>query len=767
MTRRKKASKRRGKSATPSANAPAPASRPGMPLPAVAAPWLLSAAIWRLLMPGLALVGMAALSYLPAILWGGFVWDDVHHIPGEPALLDWDGLRRIWLAPDAVHEPHYRPLTYTSFWLEHKLWGFDPRGYHLVNVLLHGANTLLLWRILTRFGVPGAWLVAAVFAVHPLHVESVAWTIERKDVLSGLFYLGCVRVLLPFLQEDARPGALWRYGLALALLAAGMLAKNMVVTLPAALVILHWWRNGWAMPMRGLLTRGLLVAPFFVVALGLVAVDMWQVTTATPTTGAFDHSPVERLLIAARAAWFYVGKLAWPADLAVIYPRWDIHVGDWAAWVGVVVWAALLAALWWRRDRLGRAPLAAVLFYGVTLSPTLGFVDHTYMTFSYVADRYQYLAGIAILALTVGGAAAGARRLPRGWRVGAAGAVPLALLLLGALTWRQAGMYSDNVTLFRHVLAINPEAVGAQLNLSDGLIEEQRFEEAAAAARIAVRQLPNSPDAADAHMNLGIALSNLERYGEAERHFREAARLAPGESGPLANLGVLLHRLNRQDEAEAALRQALEIDPDNLGALRNLAKLQSLHAEPGTALATYERLVERGGADVSTLVSQGDLLRDSQRFEEALAVWRQALARDPEPPTALALHLSMGGVAWAATRSPDAAAAHFEKALAIDPRHPGALADLASLRIVQERHQDAARLFRLAIEATGGTARHHAGLGYALYRLDNAEAAVASLERALALDPGLEEARGHLALARSRARLRGLESPAEGAKGAK
>ena len=756
MARRRKAAKRQGKSATPSVEAPAP--RTDMAL--VGARHTVAAAAG-------ALVGMAVLSYLPAMLWGGFVWDDVHHIPGEPALLDWDGLRRIWLAPDEVHEPHYRPLTYTSFWLEHKLWGFDPRGYHLVNVLLHGANTLLLWRILTRFGVPGAWLVAAVFAVHPLHVESVAWIIERKDVLSGLFYLGCVRVLLPFLQEGARPGAPWRYGLALALLAAGMLAKNMVVTLPAALVILHWWRNGWAMPMRALLTRGLLVAPFFVVALGLVAVDMWQVTTATPTTGAFDHSLVERLLIAARAAWFYVGKLAWPADLAVIYPRWDIHAGDWAAWAGVVAWAALLAALCWWRDRLGRAPLAAVLFYGVTLSPTLGFVDHTYMTFSYVADRYQYLAGIAVLALAVGGAAAGARRLPREWRVGAAGAAPLALLLLGALTWRQAGMYSDNVTLFRHVLAINPEAVGAQLNLSDGLIEEQRFEEAAAAARIAVRQLPNSPDAADAHMNLGIALSNLERYGEAERHFREAARLAPGESGPLANLGVLLHRLDRQDEAEAALRQALEIDPDNMGALRNLAKLQSLHAEPGTALATYERLVERGGADVSTLVSQGDLLRDSQRFEEALAAWRKALARDPEPPTALALHLSMGGVAWAATRSPDAAAAHFEKALAIDPRHPGALADLASLRIVQERHQDAARLFRLAIEVTGGTARHHAGLGYALYRLDSAEAAVASLERALALDPSLEEARGHLALARSRARLRGLESPAETAETAK
>ena len=160
------------------------------------------------LWPPIVLALLVILSYLPAMLWGGFVWDDINHIPGETAVRDWTEIFRIWLEPDAVSEPHYRPMTYTTFWLEHKLWGFAAPGYHAVNVLLHLANTLLLWRILRWLKVPGALAVAALFAVHPIHVESVAWVIERKDVLSGMFYLACI---LAWLRHSERPGR-WTYG---------------------------------------------------------------------------------------------------------------------------------------------------------------------------------------------------------------------------------------------------------------------------------------------------------------------------------------------------------------------------------------------------------------------------------------------------------------------------------------------------------------------------------------------------------------------------
>ena len=707
------------------------------------------------------LILLVVVSYLPAMLWGGFVWDDVDHIPGEPALRDWAGLWRIWFVPGEVQEPHYRPLTYTSFWLEHKLWGFAPTGYHVVNVLLHAANSVLLWRVLLRLAVPGAWLVAAVFAVHPLHVESVAWTIERKDVLSCLFYLACILTWLRFLEgSSARPphstkragharsaissGALstgeraWPYGLALLLLAAGMLAKNMVVTLPAALVILHWWRSG-RVSVRDLLW----LAPFFGVALSLVAVDLWMVTAATPA--AFGYSLVERTLIASRAVWFYVGKLAWPADLAVVYPHWDVHVGDPLAWVGLGAAAALVGTLWFLRDRIGREPLAGVAFFAVTLSPTLGFVDHTYMLFSFVADRYQYLAGIGVMAVVIGAAAAAVGRFPAAWRTGAMGGAAVVLALLGALTWRQAGIYSDEVTFFRHVIAHNPNAAGAHLNLAKALIAQGRAEEAEAAARIAVAQ---RPDSHDAHVNLGVALSHLERLDEAEDHFRRAVEIAPGESSPLANLGVLLSRRNRLDEAETHLRRALEMAPRDLSVLGNLAKLLDIRQQPEASLTLYDRLIARGAADAATYTTKGDLLYRLQRYDEAAAAWQRALAFDPGPAAAFSLHLSLGRTAWTRDRSADAAAPHYERALRIDPSNLGVLADLASLRIAQERYQDALKLFRTAVEMAPETAKFHAGMGYALYRLGRADAAVERLERALALDPTLDEARSHLILAR-------------------
>ena len=690
---------------------------------------------------------MALASYLPAMLWGGFVWDDVAHIPGEPALRDLAGLRRIWFAPTEVREPHYRPLTYTSFWLEHKLWGLAPNGYHVVNVLLHAANAVLLWRILCALAVPGAWFAAAVFAVHPLHVESVAWTIERKDVLSGLFYLACVSMWLRFLAASETSAARsartsrWRYyGLALALLAAGMLAKNMVVTLPAALLVLHWWRRG-----RVALMDVARLAPFFVVALSLVVVDLLLVTTKTPAS--FDYSFLERLLIAARAVWFYVGKLAWPADLAVIYSHWDVQVGNPMAWVPLALALALATALWRLRDRLGRGPLAGALFFVVTLSPTLGFIDHTYLLFSFVADRYQYLAGIGVIAVAVGAAAVAAQSLPGAWRRAAAGGGVAVLVLLATLTWRQAAIYRDEVTFFQHIVERNPEAVGAHLNLAKALIAENRLEEAQAAARIAVAQRPDSHDAL---INLAVALGLLERFDEAERHLRRAVAVAPASeaSKPLENLAVLLSRRNELDEAEALLRQALEGAPDDLSILRNLAKLLQAKQRHGAALELYDRLVELGAGDIGTHVARGNLLFELERHDEALSAWRQALAQATEPSVEFSLLTSMGRAEWAKSGSADAAAPHYERALAINPRDATTLGDLASLRIAQERYEDALALFQRAIEQAPDTAGLHAGRGYALYRVGQTDAAIASLERALALDAGLHDARSHLALAR-------------------
>ena len=216
----------------------------------------------------LALVALGLLvvvSYLPAMLWGGFVWDDMIFTDAKP-VRDVSGLWQIWFSPSDIEgEGHYWPLVYTIFWLEHKLWGFDPTGYHIVNVLLHLANTLFLWHLVRRLAVPGAWVVAAVFAVHPLHVESVAWVIERKDVLSGLFYLAAVLAWMRFVEQPGRG----RYVCSLALYAAGLLSKSIVITLPVALLIWHWWQQG-----RVTSTDLLRLVLFGVIGLAITVADM-------------------------------------------------------------------------------------------------------------------------------------------------------------------------------------------------------------------------------------------------------------------------------------------------------------------------------------------------------------------------------------------------------------------------------------------------------------------------------------------------------------
>ncbi len=572
-SRKKKTRKARyGRSGPGPGGAPPPADPPARPRPEGAgsrapAPGggrgLARAGILAAPALGLLVIG----SYLPAFL-AGFVWDD-EAFTEAAAVRELSGLWRIWSSPRAIeNEGHYWPLVYTTFWLEHKLWGFAPAGYHAVNVALHLANTLLLRRLAERLAVPGAWILAAVFAVHPLHVESVAWVIERKDLLSGLFYLAAFLAFVRFTSPDPGEGAAfgegrtspgrrrlpWRhYFLALALFVLALLSKSIAVTLPATLVIVQWWK-------RGRVTGAdlLRLAPFFAAGLAVTAADLSFYQAREPLS--LGYSFVERLLIAAHALWFYAGKLLWPADLIVIYPHWEVNAADPGAWGYLAAAAALAAALWLLRRRIGRGPLAGALFFAVTLSPVLGFVDYGYMQFSFVADRFQYLAGIGMTAVLTGAAAHGAGRLPGGWRKGAAAAAAAALVLLGALTWRQSEIYRDEVTFFTWVVSHNPTARGAQGNLGTALLEARRPEEALAAILVALEQ---DPADVKAHANAGAALVRTRRLTEAEERLRHALTLDPRHTIALQNLGESLRKQGRFEEALEYYRAAMETDAGN------------------------------------------------------------------------------------------------------------------------------------------------------------------------------------------------------------
>ena len=538
---------------------------------------------WQNILPILALGLLVVVSYLPAMLWGGFVWDDKIFVNADP-IREVSGLWHIWFSPSDISiegEGHYWPLVYTTFWLEHKLWGFAPTGYHIVNVLLHLANTLLVWHLLRRLAVPGAWVVAAVFAVHPLHVESVAWIIERKDVLSGLFYLATVLAWMRLVEQPSRG----RYVGSLALYAAGLLSKSIVVTLPVALLIWHWWKQN-----RVTSTDLLRLVPFCVVGLVITVGDLAFYRSLESLS--LGYSLTERTLIAARALWFYAGKLLWPSELAVIYPRWDIRVADPLAWGYLIAAVALALALWRFRQRIGRGPLAGALFFVITLSPVLGFVDYGYMQFAFVADRFQYLAGIGVIAVVIGSSTYGVRHMSDLWQKVALGSTAMVLVVLGVLTWHQASIYRDNETFYRHIIALNPQARTAHLNLSKALYGQARYEEALEAARVAVEQRPGY---FDTYANLGGVLSALGRFEEAEPHLRRAIALNPQEWHAHLNLGKVLGAQGRYEEALEVTHVAVERRPD----------VAEAHALLGLACAALGR------------------------FDDALQHFDQALSLDP------------------------------------------------------------------------------------------------------------------------------------------
>ena len=441
-------------------------------------------------------------------------------------------------------------------------------------MLLHLLNSLLLWRVLLRLALPGAWVVAAVFAAHPLHVESVAWIIERKDVLSGLFYFTAVLVWLRFLEQP-RP---WRYGLALLLFVAGLLSKSAVVTLPAALLIVQWWKAG---RITGKDLQRL--APFFLVALVITAGDLYSYDSGRHN---FDYSWPERVLIASRALWFYAGKLVWPTDLSVIYPLWNIKLGDPWAWLYPAAALVLAAVLWFARHRIGRGPLAGALFFSVTLSPVLGFVNYGFMGYSLVADRFQYLAGIGVMAVIIGGAVHGASRLSGGLRIGGTGLLIVLLAILGTKTWRQAGLYRDDVTLFNHVISLNPKAKNAHRNLSLGLNKAGRPEEALAAATIASEQ---RPDDARSYSLLGRILEDLQRMEEAEENYHRVLELNPHNREALKYLATSNFNRKRYGEALDLYRKLAEVEPGNAKTHNNIGATLFYLGRPEAAVRSFKQ----------------------------------------------------------------------------------------------------------------------------------------------------------------------------------
>jgi protein O-mannosyl-transferase len=533
------------------------------------------------------LAAVVCVAYAP-VRHAGYVWDDDAHVTHNAALVDARGLAAIWTTLDAT--PQYYPLTHTTFWIEHHLWGLNPLGYHVDNVLLHAASAFVLWRLLLLLEIPGALLAACVFAVHPVEVESVAWITERKNVLSGLLYLLSAHAFLSWgLIRGARRAA--RPWVAALLFVGALLAKTVVSTLPVALAIVLWWKRG-----RVRAAEIAWLAPMLAVGAAFGALTRHLEATQISASGAeWALGFSDRLVLAGRVPWFYLGKLAWPADLSFVYPRWAVTAAAPAAWIPLACGVALAAAAWRARGYLGRGPIAALAFTVVTLAPALGFFNVYPMRYSYVADHFQYLASLGPIVLAAAAAATAWRRL-KAHRPWAARAGPVvAAVLVGALavvSFDRAQAFADEETLWRDTLARNPAAWLA-------------------------------------HNDLGILLARRGDTHEAESHFRAALALKPDHAGAAANLGYALEIEGRDGEAADALSRAAELAPDDADARIHLTRCLLRLGRADAALPHALAAARLRPDDPEVLCDAGTLLAQVGRPAEGLPYLDKALALRP------------------------------------------------------------------------------------------------------------------------------------------
>jgi tetratricopeptide (TPR) repeat protein len=559
------------------------------------------------LLLALALLGAILGTYLPA-LEAGFVWNDNTYVTDNQTLNSADGLRMIWTEP-ASNEQYY-PLVFTSYWLEKRLWGLYPLGYHLVNVLLHAGAALLLASFLRRLLLPGAWLAAALFALHPVCVESVAWVTERKNTFSLVLTLlaahawlswreaSAAREQAPIQKKKRRAGPVepWfrrsapLYAAALAAFTLSLFAKTTASVLPAVLLVLVWWKEGrlgWKDVRR--------VLPFFGIGIALAIHTAWLERTMVQATGQeWALSLPGHLVLAGRSVAFYAGKFLFPSGLAFIYPRWTIDPSSAFQWIPAAGAAAALVLAFVLRSRIGRGPLAALLLFGGVLFPAMGFFNVYAMRFSWVADHFAYQAVAVAAAAAVCGGATLLAGTPVAMRRAAAGLVVAVIAFLGTVSWRQCHVYQDVETLWKDTLAKNPDSFMS-------------------------------------HTNYGYWLHSVGRTDEAIGHFEQSLRIKPDNVPTLLNLARIEEERGNLEKAADHVRAARQVDPSDPVVRLNLATIYTKAGRPEEAVQEYlEALRFPSSSDYLVHNGLGAALMSLGRPAEAIEHFRTTVRLRPD-----------------------------------------------------------------------------------------------------------------------------------------
>ena len=712
----------------------------------------------KLQRPGVLCVLLAVVTlavYLPVARHGYVNYDDSDYVTSNAQVqsgLKWENV--VW-AFQSGHASNWHPLTWISHMLDIQLFGQNPGVHHLVSVAMHIANTLLLFLLLRRItglrhaGVQGcapagcvsglpdsktsvtasatqvgalwrSYLVAALFALHPLHVESVAWVSERKDVLSGFFFLLTLLAYARYAQcrmqnaecritqhaaRNTDEGSLITdhrslfYLLSLVLFALGLMSKPMLVTVPFVLLLLDYWPlQRWRQiaPWRLVAEK----APFFLLAVGSCVVTfMVQRRGGAVSTVLSLGARIANALVSYVR---YLGKTFLPNDLSVLYP----HPGHWPMWqviaCAAVLLAVLAAVLWLARSR-PYLPMGWLWFCGM-LVPVIGLVQ---VGIQSMADRYTYLPLIGLFIILVWGLADLVP--PRPWRAQALTVASVFLCLACALlTWRQVGIWRDSEALFRNAvrvtrdnylaynnlgfylwgqgrkteaieyyrlaLKINPAYEDALNNLGYALADQKKFLEAIPLYEAALRVRPRH---AEVHNNLGNALSETGRIDEAINHYQIVLEQNPNHADAHNNLGIALAMKNRLDEAITHFRAAIRAKPDYASAHSNLGNAFAVQHKLEEAIQEYQEALRLKPADAQAHNNLGNALAEQGKLPEAIEHYREALRLNADNPEA---HFNLG-MSLLRLGQRDEAARHFTEALRLKPNYADARKQLESLSL--------------------------------------------------------------------------------------